>query len=72
MKKTTWLYIAAAAVVYYYWARSKKMSGAGSPSARQAARQARNIVADTIDQTTFLPDTTTDADRYAADKNACK
>jgi flagellar basal body-associated protein FliL len=72
MKKTTWLYIAAAAAVYYWWARSKKMSGASSPSARQAASQARNIVADTIDQTTFLPDTTTDADRYAADKNACK
>lgn len=72
MKKATWLYIAAAAAVYYWWARSKKMNGATALSAKAAASQARQIVADAIDQTTFLPDETTFADLYAKDKSACR
>ncbi len=71
MKKTTWIYIAAAAV-FYYWLLKKKKTGPAASSAASAASTARQIVADAVDQTTFLPDETTDAQRYAADKNACK
>jgi acetyl-CoA acetyltransferase len=71
MKKTTWLYIAAAAALYYWWAK-KKMNGSSAPSAQAAASTARQIVAETVDQTTFLPDETTFADLYAKDKSACK
>ena len=71
MKKTTWIYLAAAAALYYWWAR-KKMNGANAPSAQAAASTARQIVADAVDQTTFLPDETTFADMYAKDKSACK
>ena len=72
MKKTTWIYLTAAAALYYWWARSKKMNGANAPSAQAAASTARQLVADAVDQTTFLPDETTFADQYAKDKSACK
>jgi hypothetical protein len=71
MKKTTWIYLAAAAV-FYYWLLKKKKTGPAAPSAETAASTARQLVADAVDQTTFLPDETTDANRYAADKSACK
>jgi len=72
MKKTTWIYLAAAAIVYYYWIKRRKMSGADAPSAQAAANTARQMVAEVVDQTTFLPDETTFADQYAKDKSACK
>jgi len=71
MKKTTWIYLAAAAV-FYYWLLKKKKTGPAAPSAQAAANTARQIVAETVDQTTFLPDETTFADQYAKDKSACK
>ena len=71
MKKTTWLYLAAAAV-FYYWLLKKKKTGPAAPSAQAAASTARQIVAETVDQTTFLPDETSFADRYAQDKSACR
>jgi hypothetical protein len=65
------LYIAAAA--YFIWLFSKKkVNGVSAPSAQAAASKARQIVADAVDQTTFLPDETTFADMYAKDKSACK
>jgi len=71
MKKTTWIYIAAAAVLYY-WLMKKKKTGPAAPSAETAASTARQFVADAVDQTTFLPDETSFADRYAKDKSACR
>jgi hypothetical protein len=71
MKKTTWIYLAAAAV-FYYWLLKKKKTGPAAPSAETAASTARQLVADAVDQTTFLPDETTFADQYAKDKSACK
>jgi len=52
-------------------------SGGGSTtpsgsSARAAAQEARELVADVVDQTTFLPDMTTDRQRYAEDQKLCK
>lgn len=65
------LYIAAAA--YFIWLFSKKKkTGIVSPSAKNAASTARQIVADAVDQTTFLPDQTTFADMYAKDKSLCR
>ena len=71
MKRQTWIYIAIAAYAYWYFMKKKK-SGPTAPSAQAAASTARQIVAEAVDQTTFLPDQTTDADRYAADKSACR
>jgi hypothetical protein len=65
------LYIAAAA--YFVWIFSKKkMNGTNAPSAQAAAGMARKIVADAVDQTTFIPDETTFADQYAKDKSLCR
>ena len=41
-------------------------------AARQAASDAKEIVSDVIDQTTFLPDLTTDRDLYSKDRKTCK
>lgn len=70
--KKTWIYIAAAAALYYYLLKRRKMNGTNAPSAQAAASTARQLVADAVDQTTFLPDETTFADMYAKDKSACK
>ena len=65
------LYIAAAA--YFIWLLSKKkVSETNAPSAKAAAGMARQIVADAVDQTTFIPDETTFADQYAKDKSLCR
>jgi len=65
------LYIAAG--IYFIWLFSKKkVGGTNAPSAQAAAGMARQIVADAVDQTTFLPDETTFADMYAKDKKECR
>lgn len=70
MKKATWIYIAVGAYLVWYMMQKKK-TGPNAPSAEVAASTAKQMVADVVDQTTFLPDTTTDADRYAKDKSLC-
>lgn len=71
MKKNTWLYIAGAAILYWWLWKNKKI-GPKSASAQNAASTARQLVANAVDQTTFIPDTTTEADLYAKDKSECK
>jgi len=61
------LYIGLAAYLLYVFSR-KKM---GSVSAN-AANEAKRLVVDVIDQTTFLPDETTFADEYKKDKRQCR
>jgi hypothetical protein len=69
--KRNWIYIAAGLYVVWFFMRKKK-TGPNAPSVQNASSTARQMVADVVDQTTFLPDTTTDADRYAKDKSECK
>lgn len=65
------LYIAAAA--YFIWLFSKKkMNGTDEISVQMAAGMAKRLVADAVDNTTFIPDETTFADQYAKDKSQCK
>ena len=65
------LYIAAAA--YFIWLFSKKkMNGTNQSSVQMAAGMAKRLVADAVDNTTFIPDETTFADQYAKDKSQCK
>jgi hypothetical protein len=68
--KKNWIYIAAGVYLVWYLMRKKK-TGPNAPSVQNASSTARQMVADVVDQTTFLPDTTTDADRYATDKSKC-
>lgn len=70
MKRGTLIYIALAAYAIWYFSR-KKNNQTNVPSVKNAASSAKQMVANVIDQTTFLPDTTTDADRYATDKSKC-
>ena len=72
MKKGTLIYIAVAAALYYYWIKRKKVSGNSAPSAEAAASTARQMVADIVDQTTFLPDETTMKQEYANDQKNCR
>jgi hypothetical protein len=68
--KRNWIYVAAGLYVVWFLMRKKK-TGPNAPSVQNASSTARQMVADVVDQTTFLPDTTTDADRYAQDKSKC-
>jgi hypothetical protein len=68
--KRNWIYIAAGVYLVWYLMRKKK-TGPNAPSVQNASSTARQLVADVVDQTTFLPDTTTDADLYAKDKSKC-
>jgi hypothetical protein len=68
--KRNWIYIAAGVYLVWYLMRKKK-TGPNAPSVHNASSTARQMVADVVDQTTFLPDTTTDADLYAKDKSKC-
>jgi len=72
MKKGTLLYLAAAAAVYYFLLRRKKPTGAAAPSVEAASSMARQMVADVVDQTTFVPDDTTFAKQYANDQKYCR
>lgn len=82
-KKTNWiLWVGLAAAAWYLWKMKKgttpgiKLPGGGStPSgsaARSAGQEASEIVKNVINETTFLPDVTTDRERYANDQNQCK
>lgn len=83
MKKNNWLIWAAVGIAAWYWFRKSQgkpmLPGGGASSttpsgasAQRSAQEAREIVADVVDRTTFLPDMSTDADEYAADKKMCK
>ena len=72
MKKGTIIYLAVAAALYYYWIKRKKTTGSVAPSAEAAASTARQMVADIVDNTTFLPDDNTFAKEYANDKKNCR
>ena len=71
-KNKTILYIAIGAALYYWWLKRKKETGSNAPSAESAASTARQMVADIVDQTTFLPDDTSFAKQYAKDKKLCR
>lgn len=76
------LWVGLAVAAWYLWKMKKgttpgiKLPGGGTtPSgsaARSAGQEAREMVKNVIDQTTFLPDLTTDRDRYDQDQNECK
>ena len=72
MKKGTLIYLAVAAALYYYWIKRKKATGPVAPSAESAASTARQMVADIVDNTTFLPDETTMKQEYANDQKNCR
>jgi hypothetical protein len=72
MKKGTILYLVAAAALYFYWIRRKQATGKNAPSAESAASTARQMVANIVDQTTFLPDETTMRQEYAKDQKLCR
>jgi len=84
MKKNNWIIWVAVGVAAWYWFRKSQgkpmLPGGGgaastTPSganAQRSAQEAREIVADVVDRTTFLPDMQTDADKYAADQKSCK
>jgi hypothetical protein len=82
MKGKTLIWVGLGVLAWYLLRKSqgKPMlpgGGGGSTtpsgsSARAAAQEARELVADVVDQTTFLPDMTTDRQRYAEDQKLCK
>lgn len=72
MKKGTILYIAVAAALYYYWIKRKKVNGPAAQNSIEAASTARQMVANIVDQTTFVPDDTTFAKQYANDQKFCR
>jgi len=72
MNRKTVIYLVAAAALYYYWLKRKKATGKNATSAESAASTARQMVADIVDQTTFVPDETTMRDQYAKDQKLCR
>ena len=66
-------------VAAWYFMRKKAAPGStvsnllpGGSAAREAASDAKQIVSDVVDKTTFLPDLRTDADLYKEDQKFCK
>jgi len=79
MKKPNWILLIGLGVAAWYFMRKKAAPGStvanllpGGSAARAAASDARQIVADVVEQTTFLPDLSTDRDKYIADQKMCK
>ena len=79
MKKPNWILLIGLGVAAWYFLRKKAAPGStvanllpGGSAARAAASDARQIVADVVEQTTFLPDLSTDRDKYIADQKMCK
>ena len=68
MKTKNILLYAGIVIAYIWWMKKKK----SSVVSKNAAETAKEMVANAVDQTTFLPDTTTFADLYAKDKSECK
>lgn len=77
------LFIIAIGILAYWFLMKKKtampkqQTGTGiaprmNSAVIEAQADARDMANSIISQTTFVPDFTTDADRYKADKNACK
>ena len=62
------LYIGLAAYLLFLFSRKK----IGNINSSSAANQAKKLVAEAVDQTTFLPDETTFADEYKKDKRQCR
>lgn len=81
MKKTNWILWVGIGLAYWYFLNRKKKAGgsmtaaATTPlglSARTASQEAKQIVSDVVDQTTFLPDVQTDRQIYMNDLKECK
>lgn len=83
MKNKNLIWLIGAGVLVWYLMRKKKMTAPGlKPSQAitprmqnaviEAQSEAAEIANNIISQTEFVPDFTTDADRYAADKKACR
>ena len=79
MKKPNWILLIGLGVAAWYFLRKKAAPGStvanllpGGSAARAAASDARQIVADVVEQTTFLPDLSTDREKYIADQKMCK
>lgn len=80
MKQSNWILLIGLGVAAWYFMRQKKAAPGstvanllpGGSAARAAASDARQIVADVVEQTTFLPDLSTDRDKYIADQKMCK
>lgn len=70
--RNTILYLVGAAALYYYLMNRKKKTGTSAMSAQDAGSTARRMVADIVDNTTFLPDQTTMRDQYNKDKKLCR
>lgn len=79
MKKQNWFLWVGLGIAAWYFLRKKAAPGTmistllpGGSAAREAASDAKQIVADVVDKTTFLPDLRTDADLYKEDQKYCK
>ena len=82
MKKTNWILWVGIGLAYWYILNRKKKAGGSTStaaattplglSARTASQEAKQIVSDVVDQTTFLPYVITDRQIYMNDLNECK
>lgn len=82
MKNKNLLLLIGAGVAIWWLLRKKKKAPMATPGAAispgmrsqvlAAQSEAAEVANDIITNTTFVPDFTTDADRYQADKNNCR
>lgn len=72
-KNLIWIAVAGLAI-WYLWKKNKAAGGSGAGgggSVQATGAAAQKLVEAAIDQTKFVTDTTTDADRYKQDKAEC-
>lgn len=78
MKKPNWILLIGLGVAAWYFFKKKPSAAASlqtiipGSAVRQASNEAKTIVSDVIDQTTFVPDLQTDRDLYKQDQINCK
>ena len=78
MKKPNWIILIGLGVAAWYFFKKKPTAEAAlktilpGSAAREAASDARSLVSDVVDQTTFIPDLSTDRDLYIKDQKTCK
>lgn len=72
MKQGTILYLVAAAAAYYFFFNRKKNTTEMLQEQQSAAKTAKRMVADIVDNTTFIPDDTTFKNQYAQDQKYCR
>ena len=70
-KNDNLLLVAGIVALFLLFKKKSPITATNNPEVKAAANDAKQLANDFINQTTFLPDTTTDEQRYKNSLNQC-